>query len=399
MPSNGRAIAHRPVFGSRMFRLSTIATAVVIFFIASTAGKALAGAFEDKPIFLDAQVSSQPPVDDGRRTFPILSKDDRVLIEVFVADVATAVTSGFTLAFEDDNLAFSSLFEIERFDGVLENKDGSRGPSVSVGGNPARVRSPGYLGLLTLRAKERIPGGTQIRLKAGSTTMFDSRTGAIDEVDVEEAAIRFVTGQAFEVSLDLDKSSGDQRRTVRNGVAIGEKVEIQVHGNDLDLMVGYILRFDFDSTMVSFDSFLPGTVFSSAQTVSPNLRSQSVEVTAATFGNALNVTSGLLGRIFFTTLDSFRTSTTVRMVTAEMLRSSEFVTAVPRTVTLNGAVDFNGDNVPNFRDFLLFAARFGETVNSPNFNTLFDLDGDGTIGLGDFLILANAIEVARDAGT
>ena len=254
------------------------------------------------------------------------------------------------------------------------------------------------MGILTLKALLNVPGGTEIRLEAGSTTIFDSETGAIDELDVTEATIRFVTGQAFEVSLDLDRTSGDQRRTVRNGVAIGETVEVQVHGASLDLMVGYILRFDFDSTMVAFDAFLPGTVFSTVQTVTPEVTARSVEVTSASFGGALNVSSGLLGRVFFTVLDSFRSTTTIRLNTAEMLRSSEFVTAVPRQVTLNGVVDFDGNNVPDFRDFLLFASHFGESIsNSPNFDIRFDLDGDGTVGFPDFLILANAIEATREA--
>ena len=88
--------------------------------------------------------------------------------------------------------------------------------------------------------------------------------------------------------------------------------------------------------MVAFDAFLPGTVFSTVQTVTPEVTARSVEVTAASFGGALNVSSGLLGRVFFIVLDSFHSTTTIRLNTAEMLRSSEFVTAVPRQVTLNG---------------------------------------------------------------
>jgi hypothetical protein len=366
-----------------------------LIWLGAAAG-AHAGAFSEKPVFLDAQVSGQPPVNDGRRTFPTLSKDDRILIEVFVEDLARGLTSGFTIAFEDDNLNFSAKFEIESFEGILSSESGGRGSSISVGGNPSSVRAPGYIGLLTLRARENIPGNTEIRLLAGSTTMFDSETGAIDEMDVTDATIRFVTGQAFEISLDMDTSSGNQGRTVRNGVAIGESVEVQIHGGSLDLMVGYILRFDFDPTMVAYEAFLPGTVFTSAQTVEPEVTAKSVEVTAATFGGALNVSDGLLGRVFFTMLDSFTASTTIRLNTAEMLRSSEFVTAVPRSVTLNGVVDFDGNNVPDFRDFLLFAARFGETTSSVDFDIRFDLDGDGSIGFGDFVILANAIQVTRE---
>lgn len=233
-----------------------------------------------------------------------------------------------------------------------------------------------------------------IKLRAGSTTEFDSETGAIDALDVAEATIRFVTGQAFGVELDLDITAGNQKRAVRNGVAVGETVELQVYGEALDLMVGVILGFDFDSTMVAFEAFIPGTVFPGVQTIAPEITVRSVEVTAATFGGALNITDGLLGRVFFTVLDSFTASTVIRLNTAELLRSSEFVTAVPRSVTLNGAIDFDGNNIPDFRDFLLFASHFGETLTSPNFDIRFDLDG--RVGFTDFIILAAAIEATRE---
>jgi hypothetical protein len=179
-------------------------------------------------------------------------------------------------------------------------------------------------------------------------------------------------------------------------VAIGETVEVQVYGRALDLMVGFILGFTYDLTMVAYEAFLPGTVFPSAQTVTPEITARSVEVTSATFGGAVNITEGLLGRVFFTVLDSFSASTVIRLNTAEMLRSSEFVTAVPRSVTLNGAVDFDGNNFPDFRDFLLFASHFGEDLTSPNFDIRFDLDGDGSVGFTDFIILAAAIEATRE---
>lgn len=386
-----------PLTASRPGIVNYTRILIVVLLILGSSRDAFGGAFEDKPIFLDAQISGQPPVNDNRRTFPTLSKDDRILIEVYVGEVARGVTSGFTLAFENDDLFFTELFEIESFEGVLNSSDATQGAAVAVGGNPSGVRTPGFLGILTLRARKSVGPNTEIKLRAGSTTIFDSETGEIDELDVTEATIRFVSGQSFVVDLDLDTSSGNQARSVRNGVAIGETVEMQVHGTSLELMVGYILRFDFDSTMVAFDSFLPGSVFPTAQTVTPEVTARSVEVTAASFSGALNVSDGLLGRLFFTIQDSFRSSTTIRLNTAEMLRSSEFVTAVPRSVTLNGVVDFDGDNFPDFRDFLLFAARFGETTSSPGFDIRFDLDGNGSIGFTDFVILANAIEATREA--
>jgi hypothetical protein len=125
---------------------------------AGLSGHVFAGAFEDKPIFLDAQISGQPPVNDGRRTFPVLTKDDRILIEVYVENVARGLTSGVTISFEDENLEFSSMFQIESFDGVFSSNGSGRGSSISIGGNPASIRSPGFLGTLTLKALQNVPG-------------------------------------------------------------------------------------------------------------------------------------------------------------------------------------------------------------------------------------------------
>ena len=384
-----------------MFRIQKLCICVTILW-SGLSGDAFSGAFAEKPIYLDAQISGQPPVNDGRRTFPVLTKGDRIVIEVFIENVARGLTSGFTLAFEVrrangwiDKLAFSEMFEIEGFDGILSSEVGGRGAAISVGGNPASLRSPGFLGRLTLKAIQNIPRNTEMRLRAESTTIFDSEIGVIDELDVRNATIRFITGQPFKVNLDLDKSAGNQSRTVRNGVAVGETVEVQIYGKSLDLMVGFILGFTYDPTMVAYEAFLPGTVFPSAQTVTPEINARSVKVTSATFGGAVNISEGLLGRLFFTVMDGFATSTVIRLNTAEMLRSSEFVTAVPQSITLNGAVDFDGNNTTDFRDFLLFASHFGEDLTSPNFDIQFDLDGNGEVGFRDFVILAVAIEAAR----
>ena len=51
--------------------------------------------------------------------------------------------------------------------------------------------------------------------------------------------------------------------------------------------------------------------------------------------------------------------------------------------------DFDNSGTIDFGDFLNFAAAFGKTSTSLDFNPIFDLDGDGIIGFGDFLTLAS----------
>ena len=70
-----------------------------------------------------------------------------------------------------------------------------------------------------------------------------------------------------------------------------------------------------------------------------------------------------------------------------------------RTLTLHGSSedatgttgnkgDFDNNGAINFADFFTFAAAFGKTSASSNFNPVFDLDSDGTIGFSDFLTFA-----------
>ena len=51
--------------------------------------------------------------------------------------------------------------------------------------------------------------------------------------------------------------------------------------------------------------------------------------------------------------------------------------------------DFDGDGIVGIGDFLLFVAQFGFGEDDEGYDARFDLDGDGVIGIGDFLIFAN----------
>ncbi len=49
-------------------------------------------------------------------------------------------------------------------------------------------------------------------------------------------------------------------------------------------------------------------------------------------------------------------------------------------------VDYDGDGVVGVGDFLLFVARFGTMQGGPNYDAKYDLDSDGQVGVSDFLI-------------
>ena len=55
-------------------------------------------------------------------------------------------------------------------------------------------------------------------------------------------------------------------------------------------------------------------------------------------------------------------------------------------VLLQPNPDFDGDGTVGISDFLLFAEQFGLSQGDAGYDARFDLDGDGIIGIGDFLI-------------
>ena len=51
--------------------------------------------------------------------------------------------------------------------------------------------------------------------------------------------------------------------------------------------------------------------------------------------------------------------------------------------------DFDGDGTVGISDFLLFVEQFGFSQGDVGYDARFDLDGDGVIGISDFLIFVN----------
>lgn len=61
-------------------------------------------------------------------------------------------------------------------------------------------------------------------------------------------------------------------------------------------------------------------------------------------------------------------------------------TGMPSMLT----ADFDGDGQVGITDFLLFVEAFGTQSGQENFDSKFDLDSDGTVGISDFLIFVNS---------
>ena len=59
--------------------------------------------------------------------------------------------------------------------------------------------------------------------------------------------------------------------------------------------------------------------------------------------------------------------------------------------------DFDGDGTVGVGDFLLFVAQFGFSQDDAGYDARFDLDEDGMIGISDFLIFTNNFGKAASA--
>ena len=62
-----------------------------------------------------------------------------------------------------------------------------------------------------------------------------------------------------------------------------------------------------------------------------------------------------------------------------------------------GSPDVNGDGVVDFGDFVVFAQKFGTSRGDDGYDARCDLDVDGTIGFSDFLIFAGAFGKASSS--
>ena len=70
---------------------------------------------------------------------------------------------------------------------------------------------------------------------------------------------------------------------------------------------------------------------------------------------------------------------------------SGYVTPVGTGVPVaSSTADFDGNGTVGISDFLLFATQFGLSQGDAGYDARFDLDGNGTIGISDFLIFVNA---------
>ena len=365
-----------------------------------TLGRVDAGGFAGQKLLVDTQIGpGLSRTNDGKTLLLPPPAGRTIQIELFVEGAHAHKTTGYTIAFDNTGNGFKDNFKIERIDGLLRQLGRPRPISVeSSAAFPAIVQASNYIATVTLTTKRAIPQGTTISFSAGKTVVIDSRTSQTDVLDVSEAVLTFSFAEDFTISLDLDSAPADQKVQSLTRVQPDTEIPIQIFGTDILFTVGVILRFEYDGTKVAFDGFDVGDVLPNAQTLeavqgkvvagqagSPDF----VEVTAAALGGTASEENGLLGTISFLTAPVFE-GTSIRMVEAEIRRGGQFV-ELKGTLAValqNLKSDFDDDGQIGFRDFLLFAEKFGSQRGDGIYDVLFDLDGDGIVEFSDFLILS-----------
>ena len=206
----------------------------------------------------------------------------------------------------------------------------------------------------------------------------------------------------FSLSLDVDSSTGDQAVTFVNASA-DQVVAIQIFGNNIQNANGLAVRFEYDTSQVTYEGFDTGDVLPNAQILTAQ-GTNFIQISLVSLGGQATANSGLVGTIRFRTMEAF-SSTAIQLVRAELGRGGQIESA-----TLNVRVelklqvltpDFNRDGMVNFADFLLFVGQFGARQGDGRYDAKYDLDSDDAIGFGDFLIFGSSFgqEVSTPGGS
>ena len=237
------------------------------------------------------------------------------------------------------------------------------------------------------------PDGATVASGAGLWGIGATDEGSVILWDVSSLGLG-VSQASFSLSLDGDVTAGDQSVTSID-ISPGEIVSIQVFGKDIQGAEGFSIRFEYDETQLLYEGFDSGGVLPNAQVLSrPGTNPTAIEIWIASFGGKAAADSGLVGRIRFRTMSAF-SGTTLRLMRAELGRGEERqrITFDNTNVTLQLAAltpDFNGDGRVDLDDFVLFVEYLGFSRGDEGYDAKYDLDEDGVIGFGDFLIFAKS---------
>ena len=252
---------------------------------------------------------------------------------------------------------------------------------------------------------------------AGETTTLQLRYMPTDR-GLRERAVTFATDdpdrQAVQIplvglgvvptrlALDLDPTAGSQNLRELD-LAPDQEITLAIYAERALDLIGYEAWLIYDSTALKYTSFAAGgeseaSLLNQEGVIPVAIPSDSllqVRVTAPQGATGASG-DGLLGLISLVLNSSFTGEQTEIRLSRALLSSAGIqapdtllpdLTVLLRPQLLVG--DFNKDRVVDFDDFFLFADHFGTTPDSPNWDSLYSLDGDDDVDFDDFFLFAD----------
>ena len=196
---------------------------------------------------------------------------------------------------------------------------------------------------------------------------------------------------SFSLSLDTNGTPGNQAVTSLN-TSPDQVVSIQIFGTNIQNARSLSARFEYDESQVVYEGFDAGDVLPSAQVLPEQGTNPTyVEIGMGALGGQATVNNGWVGTVRFRTTATF-SGTAIWLVRGVIGRSGqlETVTLAAHVELQPGSVapspDFDGDGVVGIPDFLLFVDHFGSSRGDGTYQERYDLDGNDVIGIPDFLI-------------
>jgi len=374
-----------------MIHIKTIFTFILIYL--GLTAPIFAERFAGRPLLIDTRIGTElSPINDGISDLPVLFANDTFQFELFVDGGRGGRTKIFTVTFDNTGNNFGEFFSIVKIEGILPQADAPEPTSVKACADFATiVPASGYFATITLRVKKDLLPGQQIRFHSSRTTIVDDKAGTTDILSVGSTVLTFGRPD-YNLFLDLNTAPGNQGLTKASGLSTQTNISIEIFAENIRFMTGFILHFQYDTTQLTFNTFVPSTLLPNSQTLAPvgtliDSVIAEVEVTAASFSGSANLQSGLLGTITFTPSQTL-TQTNVIMSEAEIRRGGTFNPFLtPLGIELvNLDADFDNDGLINFRDFILFAEHFGSQLGDERYSLEFDLVPDNNINFADFVL-------------
>lgn len=371
--------------------IKTIPLFILLYILSST--PALADRFSGKKLLIDTRIGPElSPINEGITDLPALFANETFQIELFIEDARGLKTRAISFGFNNSENVFGEYFSIVRIEGIMPQAE-PPGPTTAkiCADFPVIIPPSNYVATITLRTKKDLVSGLFFGFHPNLTNVIDEKSASIDFLNVINTGV-FFGRPSYNLLLDLDTAPGNQGVVKLKGLSGETDITVQVFGDSIRFMTGYILRFEYDGSQLTFESFTAGSALPNAQAVMPyttQLDSPLVqlEVSAASFGSTANVENGLLGTLIFRPTEQL-TNTGLVMSQAEIRRAGAFAPFVtPRNVELARLdADFDGSGLVDFRDFLLFAEHFGSEFGDNRYNDTYDIVPDGTINFADFVL-------------